>query len=419
MSEPINNFPKGFFWGASTSSHQVEGNTHNQWTIWELANATEHAKQAESKYSWLPNWEDIKQAAQTPENYISGAGVDHFSRYKEDFQIVKQLNLNSFRFGIEWSRIEPEEGSWDQSAIDHYKKYIAELRDLGIEPFLNLWHWTNPVWFEEKGAFTKKRNLKYFDRFVQKVAEELLDGVNYVLTLNEANNYAIFGYFLNTWPPQKKNDIFNTLKVYYNLTLVHKSAYKILKKHKPSLQIGVAHNTGASIAKSKNNPSHRLQAHLNVYGWESWFFNRINKYQDFVGINWYHTNYWKLFAPANPKTPVNDMGWYMEPSRLYDIIMRHSKKFKKPVIVTETGVADAKDQYRQWWIEESILAVNRALAEGADVRGYLYWSLLDNFEWAEGWWPKFGLVEVDRENNMKRTIRPSAKWFANRIKEIS
>lgn len=202
--------------------------------------------------------------------------------------------------------------------------------------------------------------------------------------------------------------------------LAHRRAYKILKKAKPGLQIGVAQNATANFPHSKRNPLEKLMAWGSDYYWDTWYYARINRYQDFIGMNFYFVNYWKGFAINNPKHPetTNDYGWYMEPSRVYDVIMRLSKKFKKPVIVTENGVADAQDTFRQWWIEETITAMDRALADGADVRGYLHWSLVDNFEWAEGWWPKFGLVEVDRKT-MKRTIRPSAHWYAERIKAIS
>ncbi|MGI9027633.1 MAG: glycoside hydrolase family 1 protein [Candidatus Saccharimonadales bacterium] len=413
-------FPKDFFWGASTASHQVEGGTHNQWSVWELGHAAERAAGAQRRLDWTPAWHNkqLQPAMTQPQNYVSGDGVKHLTRYKEDFSIARSLNFNAFRFGIEWSRIEPQEGQWNQVALDHYKKYIAELRAQGLEPFLNIWHWTNPLWFEEKGAFAKRKNLVYFKRFVKKIAEELLDDVTYVLTINEANSYVTLSYLNGDWPPQQKN-IVTTLRVYYNLAEAHKIAYKVLKKHKSTLQIGVAHQANANFAINKNNPLQRLTARLSDYVWDEWFYNRIRRSQDFIGMNHYFTNYWKGVVFDNPKDTVSDLGWYMEPARIYDVIMRLSKKYKKPIIITENGLADATDQHRQWWLEETITAMDKALADGADLRGYLHWSLVDNFEWAEGWWPKFGLVAVDREHGMKRTVRPSAHWFAERIKQLS
>src|SRR5512139_2764276 len=172
--------PKQFFWGASTASHQVEGHTQNQWSVWERQRAEQLAKTAHKRYGWQPNWKDIEAQATNPANYISGHGVEHFEHYQEDFDILKKLNLNAFRFSIQWARLEPEEGKWNPAAVEHYKKYIHELRARHIEPFLNLWHWTMPVWFTDKGGFAKRSNIKYFKAYVQKIAEELLDEVDYV-----------------------------------------------------------------------------------------------------------------------------------------------------------------------------------------------------------------------------------------------
>src|SRR3990167_2614687 len=189
-------------WGASTASHQVEGNNYNQWTVWELANAKELAKKAadpdyadpsrNTSLSQSPHWNEIKKLATNPENYVSGKGINHYNLYKEDFDIAKKLNLNSFRFSIEWSRLEPEEGKWNEAEFKYYKEYINELSKRGLEPLLNIWHFTLPVWFEQKGGWEKRSNIQYFNSLVSKVAEELLDKVNYVITINEPNVYAGF-----------------------------------------------------------------------------------------------------------------------------------------------------------------------------------------------------------------------------------
>lgn len=410
-------FPKDFFWGASTASHQVEGGNHNQWTVWELENASDLAQTAHRRLSWLPGWEEIKGRAEDPENYVSGRGVDHYRLYKEDFRIAKSLNLNAFRFGIEWSRIEPEEGKWDEEAIRYYKNYIAELRGMGIEPFLNLWHWTIPVWFANKGGFKHKKNLAYFERFVQKVADELIEDVIYIITLNEPNVYTSFGYLSGEWTPQEKSPL-SFLRVYWNLTRAHRKAYKILKAKKPVLQIGIAAQLANMQAKRPHNFIDGASTKVMRYAWNWWFLQRIKKHQDFVGFNYYFTDYFRgLSKKDNPSTPLNDLGWYMEPEGLYPLLIRIWARFKKPIFVTENGLADADDRYRRWWIEETMVAMEKAISEGVELKGYFHWSLLDNFEWKYGWWPKFGLVEVDRVNGMKRTVRPSAKWFAERIKK--
>jgi beta-glucosidase len=410
-------FPKNFFWGGSTASHQVEGGTVNQWSVWELANAKELAQTAHQRLSWLNNWTDIKSEAEDPSNYISGKGIDHYRLYKQDFALARSLNMNSFRFGIEWSRIEPDEGVWDEAEINHYKKYISEMRAAGLEPMLNIWHWTMPTWFTDMGGFKKRSNLYYFNRFVEKVADELLSEVTYVITLNEPNVYTSFSYGTGEWVPNEKNWL-KTGFVYFNLVRAHKQAYKTLKSKKKTLQIGVAAQLANIQAKKPHSYIDNIATKWMRYFWNWWFLKRIRNQQDFVGINYYFTDYYTgLARRENPKVPLNDLGWYMEPEGLYPLLVRAWSRFKKPIFVTENGLADTKDEFRRWWIEETIVAMERAISEGVDLRGYYHWSLLDNFEWKYGWWPKFGLIEVDLKT-MKRTVRPSAKWFAKKIKEL-
>lgn len=413
-----NIFPKQFFWGASTASHQVEGGTANQWSVWELEHAKELAHTAHQRLGWLPNWQSIKTQAEDPSNYVSGTGVDHYRRYREDFDLAVKLNMNSFRFGIEWSRIEPEEGVWNEKEIIHYKSYIEELRIRRLEPFINIWHWTMPTWFTDKGGFKNSANIKYFERFVAKVAEEFIEDITYVITINEPNVYSSVGYGTGEWPPGEKNWL-AFARVYINLVKAHKRAYKILKTKKPLLQIGIAQQLANIQAKRPHNIFDEFSTKWMRYFWNWWFYRRIRNQQDFLGFNYYFTDYYTgVLNRENPKVPINDLGWYMEPEGLYPLLLRSWVRFKKPIFITENGVADRNDQYRRWWIEESLVAMERAISEGVDLRGYFHWSLLDNFEWAYGWWPKFGLIEVDREHGMKRTIRPSAKWFAKRIKDI-
>jgi len=410
-------FSKDFLWGASTSAHQVEGGNHNQWTVWELAHAAELAKTAEKRLKWLPNWDEVKKQAQKPENYVSGRGVDHYNRYQEDFDLLKKLNLNAFRFGIEWSRIEPEEGVWNEAEFEHYRHYIQELKARGIEPVMNIWHWTMPTWFTDKGGFEKAANLKYFARFVDKVGSQYGHMVRYIITLNEPNVYASFSYQLGKWPPQEKSPL-KLLIVYWNLVKAHRRSYRILKRLNGNLQVGIAAQLGNIQAKRQHNLLDELSTKVMRYLWNWWFLRRIRRHQDFIGINYYFTDYYNgLFQRKNPKQPLNDLGWYMEPEGLYPLLLRSWARFKQPVIVTENGVADAKDEYRRWWIEETIVAMQRAISEGVQIKGYFHWSLLDNFEWAEGWWPKFGLVEVNRRT-MERKVRPSARWFAEKIDQL-
>lgn len=411
-------FPDDFLWGASTASHQVEGGTVNQWSVWELAQAADLAATAEDRLGWLPDWDAVREQATDPDNYVSGKGVDHFNRYEEDFDLLQKMQLNSFRFGLEWSRINPEEGIWEKEAIAHYHRYIDALLERGIEPVLNIWHWTMPTWFTDKGGFSRKENLADFDRYVKKVVNEYGGKVRYILTLNEPNVYANFSYLTGEWPPQQKG-LLSCARVYWNLAQAHRRAYDLIKAGAPSVQVGVAAQLSNAQAKRPHNLIDGTVTKAMRYAWNWWFLNRIRRHQDFVGINYYFTDYYKgLGKKANPKVPVNDLGWYMEPEGLYPLLTRVWSRYKKPIIVTENGVADRNDDYRQWWIEQTIIAMQRAMSEGVDIRGYMHWSLLDNFEWKYGWWPKFGLIAVDREQGMKRTVRPSAVWFAKYLLEL-
>ncbi len=204
------------------------------------------------------------------------------------------------------------------------------------------------------------------------------------------------------------------------LTKAHKNAYKLLKKSNPGIQIGIAAQLANIQAKRPHNFFDGVSTKVMRYCWNWWFLQRIKRQQDFVGVNYYFTDYYTgLMQRKNPKVPLSDMGWYMEPEGLYPLLLRVWARFKKPILVSETGTADADDEYRRWWIEETIVAMQKAISEGVDIRGYFYWSLLDNFEWADGFWPKFGLVEVKRHDSMKREIRPSSKWFASLIEKLS
>jgi beta-glucosidase len=408
-----------FLWGASTAGHQVEGGNKNQWSVWEHHNAKHLSHSAKRRLSWLPDWQLVKGRALKPSNYISGRGVDHYNRYKDDFDILKDLNLNAFRFSIEWSRLEPEQGEWDENSINHYKEYISELKKRNILPIVNLWHWTHPIWFENKGGFSKRRNIKYFEDFVDKVSSEILNGDEYVITVNEPNVYASFGYITGEWPPNHKR-VIQGAWVYYNLVIAHKRAYKIIKSAHKKIQIGVAQQLGNIQAYRPGHWLDELVVKIMRYGWNWWWLNRIKRYQDFIGFNYYFTDYYKGFKKVNPKTPTNDLGWYMEPKGILPLMQRINYHFpKKPIIVTENGVADERDVHRQWWLAETMQVLETAKSQGIPVAGYLHWSLLDNFEWAYGWWPKFGLVDVNREKGMKRTIRPSAKWWADKIRDIN
>ena len=421
MSPPKNTsnpFPPDFLWGASTAAYQVEGGLTNQWSEWEKANAERLARSIPKELRGMPEAERQARGAHKAENYTNGKGVDHYGRYQEDFDLLEQLNFNSFRFGIAWERLEPHEGEWDKAAVLHYKKYISELRRRGIEPIPTLWHWTMPLWFVQKGGFENKRNVRYFERFAARVAEEFGGELTYLLTINEPNVYASISYVLGFWPPQRKNPLLG-LRVLVNLIHAHKLAYAAVKRVRPNIRVGLAYNFAEVKAHNPHNPFNRLAVHVANYTYNYWFLDRIVSSSDYIGVNWYHTQYvnW-LGRDRNPHTPKNDLRWYMEPAALADVLVKAGRRYQKPLMVTENGLADSADAHRQWWLEQTVGALERVRAQGVTLVGYLHWSLLDNFEWAYGWWPKFGLVAVDREHGMKRTIRPSAKWFGAEVKKF-
>ncbi len=410
-------FPKNFLWGAATAAYQVDGANNTQWAEWEQAHAKRLARDMPKRFPSLMQDPATAKAMTDPANYICGDGVQHAKHYEADFDMLGQLNLNAFRFGIEWARLEPEEGKWDEAAIAYYKTYIASLKQRGIEPILTLWHWTMPQWFTVKGGFEKRRNLQYFDRYVEKVAQEFGNQLQYVLTLNEPNVYTAFGYLSGEWPPSQKNPL-KAWVVYCNLGQVHNRAYDLLKASAPKLQVGLPVSLSNIRPHRPRNPLNVLTAHVLGWLWNWWFLQMVRDRQDFIGVNYYFTEYrdW-LGRLRNPRGPCNDLGWYMEPAGIANMLEAAWQRYRKPLLITENGLADVADKHRQWWLAETLAALQGATGNGIPVLGYLHWSLLDNFEWAYGWWPKFGLVSVDRAS-MKRTIRPSAKWFAKQIKQV-
>ena len=200
---PTLEFPKNFYWGAATSAHQVEGGNTNDWTEWEKAHAARLAKESSEKFGHILVWERLRLEAENPENYISGAACDHYRRFKEDFQIAKSLHHNAHRLSIEWSRIEPREGVFDEAAIKHYREVILELRAHGMEPFVTLWHWTNPLWIAEMGGPEKMKFAEYFERYVCFVVSQLSDIVTFWMTINEPTSVIGSAYTTGQWPPQK------------------------------------------------------------------------------------------------------------------------------------------------------------------------------------------------------------------------
>lgn len=408
-------FSKHFLWGASVSAHQVEGNNHNQWSAWESDTARVRAAQASYQYGKTPTWQEIKQTAQTAENYISGEAADHFNRYEHDFALASRLHFSALRVGIEWSRIEPEEGSFDREAVAHYKRYFMSLKKQNIEPIVTLWHWTIPVWFADKGGFAKRRNLKYFSRYAKYIAEQLGASFRYVITINEPTVYAVMSYHEERWPPEDKSKI-RTVYVLYNLVIAHRRSYKIIKKVRPRTKVGLAHNCSYNYPGDSSWIS-RLSAWKANKLQNEFFINRARRHQDFFGLNYYFANRYCGTRVHNQNTKESDLGWDLQPEKLNPLLSSLYNRYKTPIMITENGLADKNDTHRQWWLAETIKAMDSSLKDGVSLLGYLHWSLLDNFEWAEGYWPRFGLIEVNYKTQQRKP-RPSALWYSKVIKTL-
>jgi beta-glucosidase len=415
MVKPAIQFPETFLWGASTSAHQVDGGNHNQWSVWELENARSLAAQAEYQYGDLDSWERVKKLATKSQNYVSGRATDHRRHYQEDFDLVKKLGLNSFRFSIEWSRLEPEEGAWNIEAIEEYRRYFAALKARGITPIVTLFHFTLPVWFAEQGGFERRANVKYFERYVQKVMEELGREFAWIITINEPKVYAEMSYENGQWPPQGRSH-WRSIRVLHNLIVAHNKAARLIHGMSSRHYVSMAYNVSYVYAGDDAKLS-RLYAWWLDWRNNRYFLLRTMRGNDFVGLNYYFSERVYGYRVHNPNSMLSDLGWDMQPANLQYLLEDISERYGKSIVITENGLADGDDDKRQWWLAQTIQAMHKARKNGADVIGYLHWSLLDNFEWDKGFWPRFGLVAVDYAT-MKRKPRASAEAFARTIARL-
>ncbi len=411
MDKKSNQFPKDFLWGAATSAHQVEGNTKNQWSVWEEKNAKKLADEAGRKWQ---DWQEKKFPEMFNfQNYISGQACDQYNRFQEDFDLAKSGSHNAYRFSLEWSRIEPEKGKFNEKEIEHYKQVISALKKRNIEPFVCLWHWTNPLWLGE--APEKNPDFSfYFSRYAKKIAEELGNEIKFWLTLNEPTSVIASGYMKGVWPPGNKN-IFAIPKIYNNLAKVHNEAYQTIKKINPSFQVGFANILHSFQPYRKNNWLDKFLVKIGKYLVNEKFLRLTGKNNDFLTVQYYFHNRFKF--PRKIRTgdkKVSDLNWEIYPEGIYDIIT-DLKKYNLPIYVTENGLADSDDSRRIEFIKNHLYWIKKSIDDGADVRGYFYWSLLDNFEWDKGFWPRFGLVAIDYET-LERNPRQSF-WEYKKIIE--
>ncbi|MDP1845341.1 MAG: glycoside hydrolase family 1 protein [Candidatus Moranbacteria bacterium] len=419
MEKKILKFPEGFLWGAGTSSHQVEGNVDNDWAEWEFANARRKMEEAKKK-NWpgfiLDNYPNPLQE----ENYISGRACDHYNRYEEDFDIAASLRHNAHKFSIEWSRIEPEEGKFNDKELEHYARVIRSLKDRGIEPLVVLWHWGNPKWIAKIGAWENKRTVDYYVRYVNRFIKfpGIGDSVKFWMPLNEFQAYIGYSYLGGILPPQKKS-LYKANRVLKNLVTAQKKAYGLIHKVAArDVLVGASHHATHHTPYNPKNFLNVLFVKLLDYIKKDRIIKMIGSCQDFIGLQVYRHERLRFSLGGrygiaridNEKTDHSDMGWEIYPEGIYHTL-KYLKKFDLPIYITENGIADARDKKRTKFINGHLCWIHKAIQEGADVKGYFYWSLMDNLELAEGFWPRFGLVEVDYET-MERKIRPSAREYA-------
>jgi len=413
-NEKILKFPKNFIWGASTSAYQIEGGIKNDWYEWEKKRVNKQAWKGGSTYH-KPSDPELQRKAKNPLNYICDRACDGYNRYEEDFDIAKSLNHNAHRFSIEWSRVEPEEGKFNKKEIEHYKKVVQALRKRGIEPFVTLWHYTHPLWFTRAGGWAGKGSVDKFLRYSERIVTELKDDVKYWITENEPETVARNSYILGVRPPQKRS-IIKGFRVLEALVEAHNRTYDLIHKIDGDAKVGCSESL--VYFESYNNWPHNLLAKKILEYWRNEkFFPRIIEHSDFLGLQYYfHSRVrinpfksWKGFQ-YNENKKLSDMGWEIYPEGIYHIL-KSLKKYNLPIIITENGIADYKDGYRADFIKDHLIWTHKAIEEGANVKGYFYWSFLDNFEWESGFWPRFGLVEIDYKS-FERKIRPSARIYA-------
>lgn len=365
------NFPRGFLWGSATSAYQVEGgNKNSDWEHWRVR---------------------------------AGRACDHYNRFEEDFEIAKSLNQNAHRFSIEWARIEPEKGKFEEKEVEHYREVLGALRRRKIKPLVTLHHFTNPLWLAQRGGWENPDTVGHFESYVRFIVTQLSDLCDFWLTINEPAVHIQKGYWEGGGPPGERS-LIKSYRVARNMLRGHREAYRIIHRIQPQAQVSMAYVLGylRSPVPVGFDPIRILEQ----------FFISQAKVQDFVGVNYY-----RAVGRVND-LPKSDMGWAIYPQGLYANLMDVKKRFNLPIYITENGIADADDDQRANYITDHLVAVKRALEEGADIRGYFYWSLLDNFEWEDGYDPRFGLVEVDYQT-MKRTVRPSARVYARIAKANS
>ncbi len=393
------------------------------------ASAATQIEGGELNHSWL----DWAKAGHIKDGSSPSRANDHWNRWRDDDQLMAEMGMQIARIGVEWARIEPEEGIFDQKAIDRYVEEVRWLSEHGIRPLVTLHHFTNPSWFEEMGAFEKRKNVQYFLRFVTKMVQAFGTDVQEYLTINEPNVYAMLGFYLGQWPPGKKK-LRKTTRVMAVLAVAHVQAYQLIH----ALQKGMgASDTRVSFAMNMHvfepeNPhkfKHRLVSYLidrfyqlaiaramilGKFRWPIRNLGGIKKglYWDFIALNYYNRTTVSGFQSGTRKgAPVNDLGWEVYPQGIVDCLRKLYALHPLPIYITENGTCDNADAFRARYLYDHLQALVKS---GLPVKRYYHWCFTDNFEWLEGESARFGLVHVDYQTQ-KRTVKRSGTFYSRII----
>ncbi len=394
-------FPASFLWGSSISSYQLEGdNCFSDWFLWEKKKRLEPA----------------------------GASTDHYRRFREDFSLANSLGHNALRLSLEWSRIVPQKGIFSDEQLKHYIDVVEDLRIKKIEPVITLHHFTNPAWFVQEGGWLKPLSIDYFLEYVRRVLAVLKDKCSYWIIFNEPLVYIYNGFIRGIWPPGIKSAK-SALTALKNILKAYSLSYEVIKasyKDKPSYISIAKHMRVFTPCGYFNYGQNNIFAFLRSKLFNFRIIDNLAEKRrlDFLGINYYCREFVKA-APflgkecrdAHHRDDKNEIGWFIYPQGLYNILMR-LKKYNLPVIITENGTPGLNNEQYHDFLSTHLNSAAKALNEGVDLRGYFWWSLLDNFEWDQGFAHKFGLVEVDF-SNFTRKVRPFAGEYKKIIEQNS
>lgn len=375
----------------------------------------------------------------TADGTVSGLACDWWNRAEEDFDRAAEMGLNTLRLSVEWSRLEPEPGRWNEAAVDRYREMLKGLRQRGLSPMVTLHHFTNPRWLSERGGWRNPEVVPAFSRLATRVATALRDLCTTWCTLNEPGIYAALAYILGRWPGE--TGLLPFIQVTRHQLRAHAAAYRAVKAVQPHARVGLVQHFAGFEPADAGSSRDRLVAAIRdaalnwrmieavvtgrlkaPFGLGLWPYPGAANSSDYIGVNYYGRHPLAfdgkapgtLFASPGPARP--DRAWpapfhdrEVDPGGLERFLLRLIP-YGRPLYVTENGMADAEDTVRPGFILTHLAAVHRALQKGADVRGYYHWTLVDNYEWAEGWTSRFGLYALDPATQI-RTPRPSARLF--------